>query len=77
MFASMSIWVVDPFFSNTFQYLLQVPPIVITSNSQSPVLGSPDSDGDILGFIDHTPDPLPDSTDCKYTHSSLVLLTHS
>ncbi|XP_047484778.1 phospholipase D1-like isoform X5 [Penaeus chinensis] len=46
----------------------QVPPIVITSNSQSPVLGSPDSDGDILGFIDHA-DPLPDSTDYARTHT--------
>ncbi|XP_042891431.1 phospholipase D1-like isoform X5 [Penaeus japonicus] len=47
----------------------QVPPLVITTKSQSPVLGSPDSDGDILGFVDHTPDPLPDSTDYARTHT--------
>ncbi|XP_042214753.1 phospholipase D1-like isoform X2 [Homarus americanus] len=39
------------------------PSLKITAIAQSPVLGSPDSDRDILGYLDYTPDPLPDNND--------------
>ncbi|KAG0713559.1 Phospholipase D2 [Chionoecetes opilio] len=39
------------------------PTLKILASTQSPTLGSPDSDTDVLGFLDYTPDPLSDACD--------------
>lgn len=41
------------------------PTLKILANAQSPTLSSPDSDSDVLGFLDYTPDPLTDTYDGK------------
>ncbi|KAG7172899.1 Phospholipase D2-like [Homarus americanus] len=49
------------------------PSLKITAIAQSPVLGSPDSDRDILGYLDYTPDPLPDNNDSVIVSRRLVV----
>ncbi|KAK8734536.1 hypothetical protein OTU49_005869 [Cherax quadricarinatus] len=39
------------------------PSMKVFALTQRPTLGSPDSDPDVLGYLDHTPDPLPDTND--------------
>ena len=39
------------------------PTLKILGSTQSPTLGSPDSDSDVLGFLDYTPEPLNDRCD--------------
>ena len=43
-----------------------LPSLKLSQVKQNPILGSPDSDKDILGYLDYTPDPLPDITDSEY-----------
>ncbi|XP_045604222.1 phospholipase D1 isoform X2 [Procambarus clarkii] len=51
------------FRSDAKEKLQNRPSLKIFALTQSPTLGSPDSDIDVLGYLDNTPDTLPDTND--------------
>lgn len=47
-----------------------LPSLKITARTLTDNFGTPDSDTDVLGILDHTPNPLPDTTDSKHRNCS-------